>query len=160
MVKGVEALVRWQHPTLGFIPPDQFIPLAEQSGLIELLTRWVVETAIVQCRRWLDEGLGLRVAVNLSVRNLRETNLPDTIESLLAQYGVPPYLLCCEITESAMMGDVEHTLGVLNRLFALGVRISIDDYGTGYASPSYLKRLPANELKIDRAFFLYKGWEA
>jgi diguanylate cyclase (GGDEF)-like protein len=152
LVKGVEALVRWQHPTLGFIPPDQFIPLAEQTGLIEPLTHWVVETAIEQCRHWLDGGLELRVAVNLSMRNLRDTNLPDTIESLLAQHGVPPHLLCCEITESAVMGDAEHTLQVLNRLFALGVRIAIDDYGTGYASLSYLKRLPADELKIDRAF--------
>jgi len=152
LVKGVEALVRWQHPTLGFIPPDQFIPLAEQTGLIEPLTHWVVETAIVQCRHWLDGGLELRVAVNLSMRNLRDTNLPDTIESLLAQHRVPPHLLCCEITESAVMGDAEHTLQVLNRLFALGVRIAIDDYGTGYASLSYLKRLPADELKIDLAF--------
>ncbi len=100
----------------------------------------------------MDGGLELRVAVNLSMRNLRDTNLPDAIESLLAQHGVPPHLLCCEITESAVMGDAEHTLEVLNRLFALGVRIAIDDYGTGYASLSYLKRLPADELKIDRAF--------
>ena len=152
LVKSVEALVRWQHPTLGFIPPDQFIPLAEQTGLIVPLTHWVVATAIEQCRHWLDGGLELRVAVNLSMRNLRDTNLPDTIESLLAQYRVPPHLLYVEITESAVMGDVEHTLQVLNRLFALGVRIAIDDYGTGYASLSYLKRLPADELKIDRAF--------
>ncbi len=152
LVKSVEALVRWQHPTLGLIPPDQFIPLAEQTGLIEPLTHWVVETAIEQCRHWLDGGRELRVAVNLSMRNLRDTNLPDTIESLLAQYRVPPHLLCCEITESAVMGDAEHTIQVLNCLFALGVRIAIDDYGTGYASLSYLKRLLANELKIDRAF--------
>jgi len=155
LVKSVEALVRWQHPTLGFIQPDQFIPLAEQTGLIVPLTHWVVATAIEQCRHWLDGGLELRVAVNLSMRNLRDTNLPDTIESLLAQYRVPPHLLCCEITESAVMGDAEHTLQVLNRLFELGVRISIDDYGTGYASLSYLKRLPADELKIDRAFVQY-----
>ncbi len=155
LVKSVEALVRWQHPTLGFIQPDQFIPLAEQTGLIVPLTHWVVATAIEQCRHWLDGGLELRVAVNLSMRNLRDTNLPDTIESLLAQYRVPPHLPCCEITESAVMGDAEHTLQVLNRLFELGVRISIDDYGTGYASLSYLKRLPADELKIDRAFVQY-----
>jgi diguanylate cyclase (GGDEF)-like protein len=151
-VSGVEALVRWQHPTLGLIPPDQFIPLAEQTGLIVPLTHWVVETAVEQCRRWLDSGLDLRVAVNLSMWNLRDASLPDTIESLLARYEVPSHLLCCEITESAVMADAEHTLQVLNRLFALGVSIAIDDYGTGYASLSYLKRLPADELKIDRSF--------
>jgi EAL domain-containing protein (putative c-di-GMP-specific phosphodiesterase class I) len=152
LVKSVEALIRWQHPTRGFIPPDQFIPLAEQTALIIPLTRWVLETAIAQCRRWLDDGLQLSVAVNLSMRNLRDESLPDTIAGLLAQYKIPPRQLRVEITESAVMTDVEHTLAVLQRLFALGVRIAIDDYGTGYASLSYLKHLPADELKIDRAF--------
>lgn len=152
LVKSVEALVRWQHPTLGFIPPDQFIPLAEQTGLIMPLTRWVLETAIQQCRQWLDSGLDIGIAVNLSMWNLRDTNLPDTIAALLMRYKVPPHLLCVEITESAVMTDTEHTLQVLNRLFASGILIAIDDYGTGYASLSYLKRLPADELKIDRAF--------
>ena len=152
LVKSVEALIRWQHPSHGFIPPDQFIPMAEQTGLITPLTDWIVETAVAQCRRWLDDGLELRVAVNLSMRNLRDANLPDTIARLLAQYRVPPQLLFVEITESAVMMDAEHTLQVLSRLFALGVRIAIDDYGTGYASLSYLKQLPADELKIDRAF--------
>lgn len=151
-VKGVEALIRWQHSTYGFIPPDQFIPLAEQTGLINPLTRWVVETAVMQCRRWLDAGYELAVAVNLSMWNLRDVTLPATIHSLLTQYGVPPHFLFCEITESAIMNDVEHVLRVLHDLFALGVRIAIDDYGTGYASLAYLKRLPADELKIDRAF--------
>ncbi len=152
LVKGVEALIRWQHPTHGFIPPDQFIPLAEQTGLIGALTHWVVTTAIQQCRQWLDNGIQLSISVNLSTANLRDTSLPDTIACLLRQYAVPPHLLCCEVTESAVMGDAEHCLQVLNRLFALGVRIAIDDYGTGYASLSYLKHLPADELKIDRAF--------
>ena len=151
-VKSVEALVRWQHPVHGFLPPDQFLPLAEQTGLITPLTHWVVETAVQQCRYWLDEGHALRIAVNLSVWNLRDTILPDTIATLLARYRVPPQLLCVEVTESAMMADVERTLRVLKCLFALGVRIAIDDYGTGYASLAYLKRLPADELKIDRAF--------
>jgi len=100
----------------------------------------------------LSNSLRLAVAVNLSMWNLRDASLPDTIADLLARHEVPPHLLCCEITESAVMGDAEHTLEVLNRLFALGVRIAIDDYGTGYASLSYLKNLPADELKIDRAF--------
>ena len=152
LVKSVEALVRWQHPTHGFIPPDQFIPLAEQTGLITPLTHWVVETAIQQCRHWLDAGLDLGVAVNLSMWNLRDTSLPQTIAELLALYRVPPRLLCVEITESAVMADTERTLQVLNRLFILGIRIAIDDYGTGYASLSYLKLLQADELKIDRTF--------
>ncbi len=152
LVKSVEALIRWQHPTHGFIPPDQFIPLAEQTGLIESLTRWVVTTAVKQCRCWLDSGLNLSISVNLSMSNLRDVRLPDTIADLLTQYEVPPHLLCCEITESAVMADAERTLQILNRLFGLGVRIAIDDYGTGYASLSYLKHLPADELKIDRAF--------
>ncbi len=152
LVKSVEALVRWQHPVHGFIPPDQFIPLAEQTGLIAPLTQWVVETAVAQCRCWLDNGLKLVVAVNLSMWNLRDVNLPDTIASLLTRYNVPPHLLRCEITESAVMADAAHTIHILNRLFALGVHIAIDDYGTGYASLSYLKHLPADELKIDRAF--------
>ncbi len=151
-VKSVEALVRWQHPSQGFIAPDQFIPLAEQTGLITPLTHWVVQTAVRQCREWLDTGRELSVAVNLSMRNLRDASLPDTIAAMLAQYEVPARLLYCEITESAIMADTQCTLQVLNRLVALGVRLSIDDYGTGYASLSYLKQLPAAELKIDRAF--------
>ena len=152
LVGSVEALLRWQHPTQGCMPPDQFLPVAEQTELIMPLTRWVVETAVEQCRNWLDSGLELGIAVNLSVRNLCDTTLPDTIAGLLAQYRVPPHLLCVEITESAVMGDAERSLHVLNRLFALGVRIAIDDFGTGYSSLSYLKRLPADELKIDRTF--------
>ena len=152
LVKSVEALVRWQHPIHGFIPPDQFIPLAEQTGLIAPLMRWVVETAVQQSRRWLESGLELCVAVNLSMWNLRDASTPQIISDLLTQYEVPPHLLCIEITESAVMADAEHTLQVLNRLFGLGLDIAIDDYGTGYASLSYLKHLPADELKIDRAF--------
>src|SRR5579863_186623 len=151
-VKSVEALIRWQHSTYGFIPPDQFIPLAEQTDLIKPLTHWVVETAVIQCQRWLSEGYELAVAVNLSMWNLRDVTLPATIHSLLTRYGVPPRFLICEITESALMTDAEHVLRVLQDLFALGVRIAIDDYGTGYASLAYLKRLPADELKIDRTF--------
>ena len=151
-VKSVEALIRWQHSTYGFIPPNQFIPLAEQTGLIKPLTSWVVETAVSQCRRWLDEGYELAVAVNLSMWNLRDVTLSATIHSLLTRYGVPPRFLICEITESALMTDAEHVLRVLQDIFALGVYIAIDDYGTGYASLSYLKRLPADELKIDRTF--------
>ncbi|MEO6888036.1 MAG: GGDEF domain-containing phosphodiesterase, partial [Ktedonobacteraceae bacterium] len=151
----VEALLRWHHPTRGFIPPDQFIPLAEQSGLIASLSYMVLETAIQQCRLWMDSGFKLEVAVNLSMRNLLDTELPDTIAGLLARYGVPGRLLCVEVTESAMMTNVERTHDVLMRLFEQGVRISIDDFGTGYSSLAYLKRLPIDELKIDRCFVQY-----
>lgn len=151
-IRSVEALVRWQHPTHGFIPPDQFIPLAEQTGLIDPLTQWVLETAVRQCKRWLESGIELAVAVNLSTWNLRDASLPGIVARLLARYQVAPQLLCVEITESAIMADTEHTLQVLHQLFALGVRISVDDYGTGYASLSYLKNLPTEELKIDRTF--------
>ncbi|HET8912375.1 MAG TPA: EAL domain-containing protein, partial [Ktedonobacteraceae bacterium] len=136
----------------GFVAPDQFMPLAEQTSLIAPLTHWVLETALEQCRLWLDAGLSLSVSVNLSMSNLRDANLPDTIAGLLVRYNVPPYILCCEVTESAVMADAAHTIDVLNRLFALGIRIAIDDFGTGYASLSYLKHLPADELKIDRTF--------
>nr|MDQ2717961.1 EAL domain-containing protein [Chloroflexota bacterium] len=115
----------------------------------------VLETAIQQCRRWMDSGFKLEVAINLSMRNLLDTKLPDTIAGLLERYGVPGRLLCVEVTESAMMTNVERTHDILMRLFEQGVRISIDDFGTGYSSLAYLKRLPIDELKIDRSFVQY-----
>lgn len=151
-VQGVEALLRWQHPTYGFLSPDQFIPLAEQTGLITPLSAWVLETALKQCREWLRAGLELDVSVNLSMWNLRDECLPDTIAALLQAYSIAPRLLCVELTESAVMVDTERTLAVLSRISALGVRISVDDFGTGYSSLFYLKRLPVNEMKIDRSF--------
>jgi diguanylate cyclase (GGDEF)-like protein/PAS domain S-box-containing protein len=152
VVQGVEALLRWQHPIYGFLSPDLFIPLAEQTGLITLLSAWVLDTALKQCREWLRSGLELSISVNLSMWNLRDAGLPDTIASLLQAYCVPPRLLCIELTESAVMADTERTLDVLSRLSALGVQISVDDFGTGYSSLFYLKRLPVNELKIDKSF--------
>ncbi len=151
-VQGVEALLRWQHPIYGFLSPDLFIPLAEQTGLITPLSAWVLETALKQCREWLRSGLELSISVNLSMWNLRDVALPDTIATLLQTYCIPAPLLCIELTESAVMADTERTLDVLSRLSALGVQISIDDFGTGYSSLFYLKRLPVNELKIDRSF--------
>ena len=149
---SVEALARWQHPTYGFVPPDQFIPLAEQTGLITPFTHWALEAAVRQCSEWLHAGLDLSVAVNLSMWNLREVTLPDTITRLLKGYNVPARLLRVELTESAIMADTDLALDVLKRLSALGIRISIDDFGTGYSSLAYLKRLPVDELKIDRSF--------
>lgn len=151
-IHSVEALVRWQHPEFGFIPPDQFIPLAEQTGLITQLTLWVLENAIRQCREWMDGGLDLSIAVNLSMWDLREEMLPATIATLLECYDVPPRLLRVELTESTMMTDVERALNVLLQIAEQGVQVSVDDFGTGYSSLAYLKRLPISELKIDRSF--------
>jgi len=149
---GVEALVRWQHPERGLIPPDQFIPLAEQTGLIVPLTTWVLGEALRQCRAWADADLAVEVAVNLSLRNLRDPHLCTTVADLLQRHGVPPERLCLELTESVVMADVEGTQVTLARLAAVGVRLAIDDFGTGYSSLAYLSRLPVDELKIDRAF--------
>ena len=151
-VSSVEALVRWQHPARGLIPPDQFIPLAEQTGLIGLLSHWVLEEAVRQCSEWLRAGQKLSVAINLSAWNLRDITLPKTIAALLALYHLPPHLLCIELTESAVMTDTHRSLDILGQIFALGVHISIDDFGTGYSSLAYLKQLPIDELKIDRSF--------
>ena len=153
-VSGVEALVRWQHPLQGLLLPDQFIPLAEETGLIDLLSRWVLEAALQQCCAWRREGLDLPVSVNLSMRNLQDQRLPESIAPLLTTYGVPPGWLTLEITESAVMADPERALGVLGQLRELGVRVAIDDFGTGYSSLAYLKRLPVDQLKIDRSFTL------
>lgn len=152
LTSSVEALARWQHPIHGYVPPDQFIPLAEQTGLINSLTAWALETAIRQCSVWLQTGLSLSVAVNLSSWNLRDNTLPETIMALLTRYAVPPQLLRVELTESMVMTDADRALDVLHRLSALGIHISVDDFGTGYSSLAYLKRLPIDELKIDRSF--------
>lgn len=159
-VYGVEALIRWQHPTLGFIPPDQFIPLAEQTGQIMSLSRWVLEEALRQCRDWLQIGIDLEIAVNLSMWDLRDSSLPTTIRALLEQYQVPSRNLRVELTESAAMTDPEHTLEVLKQLANEGICSSIDDFGTGYSSLAYLKRLIVNELKIDRSFVRHITEEA
>ncbi len=151
-IQSVEALARWIHPTYGFIPPDEFIVLAEQIGLIAPLTLWVLETAIKQCQAWRDAGLEIAISVNLSMWNLRDLDLPDTIGAMLQSYGVPASLLCVELTEGAVMSDINRTVEVLNRLVALGICVSVDDFGTGYSSLAYLKRLPIHELKIDRSF--------
>ncbi len=151
-VVGVEALARWPHPARGFVPPDQFIPLAEGMGLIGPLTNWVLETAIAQCRAWREAGRAVTVAVNISAATLHDPRLPETIERLLHTHGVAGRDLRLEVTESAFMADPARAGVVLARLAAIGLGLSVDDYGTGYSSLAYLKRLPIDELKIDRAF--------
>jgi diguanylate cyclase (GGDEF)-like protein len=151
-VTHVEALVRWKHPERGIVPPMEFIPLAEHTGLIKPLTEYVVDEALRQCREWEQAGLTLTVAVNLSVRNLLDEELPDQIAVRLANQGVAAERLLLEITESTIMADPARALEVLLRLSDMGVRLAIDDFGTGYSSLTYLKRLPVDELKIDRSF--------
>jgi diguanylate cyclase (GGDEF)-like protein len=154
-LSGTEALTRWPHPTDGLIAPDRFIPLAEQTGLIAPLSAWALETAVRQCRDWRRTGLDLGVAVNLSMWNLLDPQLPQTIAHLLQRYGVPAAALRLELTESALMADPARVLDVLTRLAGIGVTLAVDDFGTGYSSLAYLKRLPVDELKIDKSFVLH-----
>lgn len=153
-VKYVEALVRWDHPTRGFVSPDQFIPFAEQTGYIKTISRWVANKAIEQCAKWQSMGIELAISVNVSARELMQSSLPDTFAALLAKHGVAPECIWIEVTESAIMDDPNHAIETLDRLHALGIRLSIDDFGTGYSSLSYLKRMPVDELKIDKSFVM------
>jgi EAL domain-containing protein (putative c-di-GMP-specific phosphodiesterase class I) len=149
---GVEALVRWEHPVRGMLPPDEFIPVAENTALIQPLTVRVLELALAQAKAWISDGIWLPVAVNLSARCLLDTAFPDTVSGLLARYQLPASVLHLEITESAIMADSARALSVLRTLHDAGIRLSIDDFGTGYSSMAYLKQLPVDELKIDRSF--------
>ncbi|NYJ05113.1 putative bifunctional diguanylate cyclase/phosphodiesterase [Petropleomorpha daqingensis] len=153
-IEGLEALLRWRHPERGMVPPAEFIPVAEGTGIILRLTERVLGLALTQMRRWLDTGHPVPVAVNLSTRCLMDDDLPELVATLLAQHGVPARLLRLEVTESAVMGDAARCLDVLQRLHDLGVHLSIDDFGTGYSSMAYLRQLPVDELKIDRSFVM------
>lgn len=153
-VTSAEALLRWQHPTRGSVSPEIFIPLAERYGLIGSLGNWVIETACHHARVWRDAGLRMRVAINLSGYQMRQDDLVDRITSALKQYGIKPERLTCEITESVAMEDTSVTQITFNRLGAAGIHLSIDDFGTGHSSLSYLRKLPATELKIDRSFVM------
>ena len=153
-ITGAEALMRWHHPQRGMVSPAVFIPLAERFGLINALGNWLIEDACRQIRLWRDQGLRMRVAINLSVHQLRQPDLPKRIEAALRAHRIEPSLLTCEITESAAMDDTRANLQVLEELSAIGVHLSIDDFGTGYSSLSYLRKLPSEELKIDRSFVL------
>ena len=152
VVAGVEALVRWNHPERGLVFPDEFLPLAEHAGLMGRLTAEVLEIAVAQCRTWRDEGLFLTVAVNLSASNLQDTSLPAYVADALARHGVPPEALHLEVTEEVLMRDAERATAILTQLRAMGIRLAVDDYGTGYSSLAYLHALPLDDLKLDRAF--------
>ena len=149
---NLEVLIRWNHPERGFIPPEEFIPFAEHTGSIRLITHWVIDNAITQCGQWLANGDDVKIAINVSSRDLLNPNLSDIVEKALIANKLPPSNLCLEITESALMDDPDKARAMVMRLYGLGVRISIDDYGTGYSSLAYVANLPVGELKIDRTF--------
>ncbi len=153
-ISGVEALVRWPHPKHGFLPPDEFIGLAEQTGLIKPLTLWVLDTAAGQCAKWRNDGFEIEVAVNLSARSLQDMKLSETVGQLISKWDLSADWLVLEITESAIMVDPVCAMKVIRSLDECGVRLAIDDFGTGYSSLAYLKDLPADELKIDKSFVL------
>ena len=153
-VVGVEALLRWKHPQRGMIPPDEMIPIAEQTGLIKPLTMWVLNTALHQCDLWRRQGIHLSMAVNLSVWNLQDPTLVDALKAIFATWNIPPSCLELELTESAMMANPDRALEVLTNLNAMGVRLAVDDFGTGFSSLAYLKRLPVHSLKIDKSFVI------
>ncbi len=159
-VTSVEALVRWRHPVHGLVPPDEFVPVAERTGLIGPLTHLVLKTSLQACAQWRAAGRQVGVAVNLSARSLTDLDLVDDVASLLRRYAVPPELLTLEITESSVMTDPARTMGLLLRLHDMGVRLSVDDFGTGYSSLSYLKRLPVDEVKIDKSFVTHMVTDA
>ena len=149
---GVEALVRWNHPTRGFLTPDLFIPLAEQSGLIHQLTHWVLTSALMQCAQWHKERISINVAVNLSATSLQDAQLVDIVSEALKRCEVDSKRLSLELTESAVMANPTQAMEMLTKLHRMGVKISVDDFGTGYSSLAYLKKLPVSDIKIDKSF--------
>jgi diguanylate cyclase (GGDEF)-like protein len=152
VVKGVECLIRWVHPQRGLVSPAEFIPFAESTGYIRQVTQWTLGTAIARAAQWVSAGQPLQVAVNLSVRDLADRDLPRKVQALLDEHGLPAHWLSLEITESGFLEDPDGAQQVLQGLSDLGIRLAVDDYGTGYSSLSYLMRLPVKELKIDRSF--------
>lgn len=153
-ITQVEALIRWIHPELGFISPGEFIGLAEQSGLMPSLTRWVIREVLKEAATWQSQGVDIQMAINLSAHDLVNEDLPDYVRSILQEYSLPTSILILEVTESAMMDNPELALKILNQFKEDGITLAVDDYGTGYSSLSQLKQLPVDELKIDMAFVL------
>jgi EAL domain-containing protein (putative c-di-GMP-specific phosphodiesterase class I) len=152
---GVEALLRWRHADYGQIPPDQIVALAERTDLINPLTYWVINQAVSHCAQWHQQGLGLNVAVNLSVFNLQDADLITQVKAILQRHDLPPASLMLEVTESAMMANPTFAMENLRKLAAMGIQLAIDDFGTGFSSLAYLKNLPVVELKLDRAFITH-----
>ena len=151
-IVGAEALIRWQHPERGLVQPDDFVPLAEATGLVIPIGEWALAAVCRQGAAWRAAGLNLPIAVNLAATHLREHHLPELVARNLREHGLPASMLEIEVTESILMVDPEQSVANAVRLKDIGVRLSIDDFGTGYSSLSYLKRLPISSLKIDRSF--------
>ncbi len=151
-IVSLEALARWTHPVFGPVSPDEFISLAEQSGMVHTLTRWAIKSSLEELVRWRRCDPDLRVSVNVSARNLIDVSLVTDVRNILREVGLPGEALTLEITESTVMAEPQRSIAVLDRLRELGVRFAIDDFGTGYSSLSYLKRLPVDEVKIDKSF--------
>ena len=159
-VEGVEALARWPHPVRGYIPPDEFIPVAEATGLIRTLTKRVLETSLRDWAHWSRQGIVVDLSVNLSVGDLLDRTFPAGVVSLMSEYGMPAGSLTLEVTESTLIADSAGASAALDDLRAAGIKLSIDDFGTGYASLSYLQTLPVTEVKIDRSFVRSLGDDA
>jgi diguanylate cyclase (GGDEF)-like protein len=153
-IAGAEGLVRWTHAVRGFVPPDSFIGLAEETGNIRRLTHWALKTGIEQAADWARRGMNIRISVNLSVRDLADPTLPQRVAEELEKQGVLPSAVILEITESAIMGEPDKAISVLRRLAEMGIDLSIDDFGVGQSSFAYLRRLPVREIKIDKSFIL------
>jgi EAL domain-containing protein (putative c-di-GMP-specific phosphodiesterase class I) len=151
-IRQAEALLRWQHPQLGMVSPGEFIPLAERTGSIQLLTAWVIEEVMRQLAEWAERNLRVQVSLNISTADLIDPQLPQRVAQLLGQYQVTAGQLIFEITESGMMLNPELALQILHELHGLGISLSVDDFGTGYSSLTQLKRMPVQELKIDQSF--------
>jgi EAL domain-containing protein (putative c-di-GMP-specific phosphodiesterase class I) len=145
-------LVRWNHPQYGLVPPEEFIPSAEQTGVIRPLTLWVIDRALAQVRSWASTGVDLKISINLSVRSLQDRQLPGQVQKLIDRHNTNPSRVILEITESAIMSDPLSARRVMRQLSSMGFQLSIDDFGTGYSSLAYLKQLPVDEIKIDKSF--------
>jgi EAL domain-containing protein (putative c-di-GMP-specific phosphodiesterase class I) len=153
-VTGVEALVRWEHPEHGFLPPDQFIPIVELGDSIIALTNWVINQAFSDCRKWQDQGIDIDVAVNVSTLNIQDEGFVKHLSEKIMEHRIDPGKIQLEITESVIMADTKRAFKTTSALDAMGIRISIDDFGTGYSSLAYIKKIPVNELKIDKSFVM------
>ena len=153
-ITGVEALTRWIHPEKGFIPPDEFIPIAERTGLIKPLTHWVLDKAMSQWREWYDDGINISISVNVSMHDIQDAHFIDHLSQLIKKWQFIPEALCLEITESTIMSNTDYVMKVLQKLESMNIELSIDDFGTGYSSLSNLKQLPVQEIKVDRSFVM------